>query len=346
MNGQLAVPLQLIEFCREEKVEVLLLQEPPLDSGRLHGFDFEGARVVMANGRDKAKAAIVILSDDIEVMAIRELTDRFFAVASIRKKGGKEITFISAYFKYSIPVMFFTDRLGHILGRIGEDAVIGADVNTHAEPWHSRRGNHNGWARGTKVVELIEDQDLKVHNMGGKPDTYDRQGIGSSSIDVTLSKGERLEEAIRGWDVMVGVTDSDHRIIRYRVGMSMGNPGEWDVKVRYNVRKANWDKFGEKLNQEVWDKRENLEGDLEIAAGTLVEVIQAAMKCSMPRSGRIGRKKPPWWDKDLEASKKRLLAYRSHDWKGEDRQEYRRIRNSHTYLVRGAKTRSWSLRRR
>jgi hypothetical protein len=107
MNGQLAVPLQLFEFFREEKVEVLLLQEPPLESGRLHGFDFEG---VMANGRDKAEASIVILSDDIEVMAIRELTDRYIAVATIRKKGGKEITMISAYFKYSIPVRFFTER--------------------------------------------------------------------------------------------------------------------------------------------------------------------------------------------------------------------------------------------
>lgn len=311
MNGQLAVPLQLLDYCRKRGVEVLLLQEPPIESGRLQGFDFEGARVVMENGREKAYSAIVILNLEIEVLAIREISDGYFSVATVRKKGGKEITLVSAYFKYSVPIGYFIDRLGSILGKVGEEVLVGADVNAHSDLWHSRRGNNNGQARGTMLVNLVEEFELTVHNREGQPDTFDRQGIGSSNIDVTFSRGEGLVEAIYGWKVIDGVTDSDHWILDYKVRLGRVGSYNWvDEKVRYKVRRANWERFQEKLNQGVWDNRNRLEGDIETAAGALVEVIQAAMKSSMPKAGRVGRLKPPWWDRVLEESKRGLLAFR------------------------------------
>lgn len=143
--------------------------------------------------------------------------NRFFAVANLRKGSGRPVNFVSAYFKYSISTQEFTRNLGHILERIRENVVIGADVNAHSSRWFSHPGNHSGQARGTRVVNLIDEKLLTIYNLEGNPDTYYREGIGSSNIDLTLTKGRDMERAISQWKVLVDLTESDHRMIEFKV---------------------------------------------------------------------------------------------------------------------------------
>lgn len=74
---------------------------------RLYGFEGEGARVILNNGRGKALAAIVVIDPELEVLEVRGLKDRFFAIATVRRKGERPLTLVSAYFKYSVPVTEF-----------------------------------------------------------------------------------------------------------------------------------------------------------------------------------------------------------------------------------------------
>jgi len=133
MISQRIVPVQLLDYYRSKGIEVLLLQEILVEGEeKIYGF-YEGQKVIFAKEKKKAKAAIVILSRELEMVVVRGETDRYIAVATVRKGRGKPSLFISAYFKCDVRVNLFTNRLGEILDRVGEDVVIGADVNAHSE---------------------------------------------------------------------------------------------------------------------------------------------------------------------------------------------------------------------
>lgn len=127
---------------------------------------------------------------------------------------------------------------------------------------------------------MIEDMDLRVQNVQGQPVTYARRGMGASNIDVTLSRSLGPGREIRGWTVIDVIMDSDHRLIKYEVvseritqtpGNSVGN------RVRYNVRKADWEKFRLHLNYEKGRLEDCMRGDIETAARNLTESIGRAM---------------------------------------------------------------------
>ncbi|CAI6375300.1 unnamed protein product [Macrosiphum euphorbiae] len=215
------VPDQILDYRRANGVEVLLLQEVPTSGNRLVGFDYSAVRTVLSCKEGSARAAIVVLNQDIEVVALKGLSDRHFAVASLRKRHGQAVVFVSAYFKYSIQTHIFTARLGGILDRIDQDVVIGADVNAHSPQRFSRPGNNTGSARGTHVESLIAEKHLTVNNQPGRLVTYERHGMGSSNIDVTLTRGGSLVNSVSEWDVL-DITDSDHRTIRFKIRIGSG----------------------------------------------------------------------------------------------------------------------------
>lgn len=342
VNGQALVSEQLLDYCQANGVEVLLLQEVLTSGGRLLGFDYSAAKVVLSCREGRAGAAIVVLSQDIEVVDLLGLGDRNLAVASLRKKHCRAVVFVSAYFKYSIPTQFFTSKIGRILDRVESDVVIGADVNAHSHLWFSRPGNLTAQVRGTRVEALIEEKHLTVHNRPGHLDTYERPGMGASNIDVTLTRGALLENAVTGWEVIDAVTDSDHRTIRYKIRVGSGPDGPTVGKSRFNVRKADWDRFRWVLTQEVNGRDETTEGGIGKQAMSLSSAVRRAMEASMPKTRKSVRMKPPWWDSGLSESKASLNNFRrTRDYKDSDRLEYRSLRNGHLRLVRRAKTASW-----
>lgn len=101
---------------------------------------------------------------------MESLMDRFFAAASVRKGSGRPIIFVSAYFKYNIPTLDFTSKLGLILDKAGSYVVLGADVIAHSALWFSGPNNKSSLSRGTHV-ERETDMGLMVHNRKGYPDT-------------------------------------------------------------------------------------------------------------------------------------------------------------------------------
>ncbi|KAL4101177.1 hypothetical protein QTP88_021197 [Uroleucon formosanum] len=341
MNGNHLVSEQILDYSRANGVEVLLLQEVPTSGNRLVGFDYGAVKTVLSCRDGSAGAAIVVLNQDIEVVDLQGLSDRYCAVASLRKGRGQAVVFVSAYFKYSIQTRIFTDRLGDILDRVNNDVVIGADVNAHSPQWFSRPGNNSGSARGTHVESLIAAKHLTVHNQPGRLDTYERPGMGSSNIDVTLTRGGSLTHSVSEWEVL-DVTDSDHRTIRFKIQVGSGLDGPSVGKSRFNVRKADWDRFRWVLAQKVYGDPETMAGGCGQAAESLTRALGLAMEASMPRSRKSVRIKPPWWDAGLKESKRRLNNFRrTKDYKVSDRDQFRVLRNEHLKKIRKAKMESW-----
>jgi len=92
------------------------------------------------------------------------------------------ITLVSAYFKYSMPTLDFIEKLRPILDS-EMHIIIGSDANGHSKLWHCQRKND----RDRQVDALIEDFDQRVSNSPQPISTYQREGMGESNIDVTLT---------------------------------------------------------------------------------------------------------------------------------------------------------------
>lgn len=91
-------------------VDVLLLHEPLLVGTRVSGVEVFLNGSVFCSERSSAGAAIVILYKSIKIVEVSHLMNRFLAIANMKKAVGKYITFVSAYFKYSIPTHFITTK--------------------------------------------------------------------------------------------------------------------------------------------------------------------------------------------------------------------------------------------
>lgn len=227
-----------------------------------------------------------------------DLSSQHVAVVKISRGSDTDaVTVVSAYFKYSMPTHNFTLKLRTVLDRESR-TVIGADVNGHSPLWYCGSTND----RGSLTVELIEDFDLTVVNQGSDLKTYDREGMGSSNIDVTLAS-PRTANLVRGWSVK-DVTDSDHNVLVYTVDLRTDR-GPREVSHRYNTKRADWAKIVSRL----CDRSAEIDrSTIDTHAGTLVSIIQSADADSMPKISTADRRagKQPWWTAELTTAKKAL----------------------------------------
>jgi len=178
VNRQRAASLQLRDFCIESSADIVLVQEPVMVNGAAYAF--EDCR--QAASGDNPGAVIVILDPRLRVIELSDLSSQYVTTVKIHRGSDREaITVVSAYFKYNMPTPWFIDKLRTVLNQESR-TIIGADVNGHSVLWHCPVRN----SRGLLVEELIEDFDLVVANEMGNIPTYEREGMGSSNVDVTL----------------------------------------------------------------------------------------------------------------------------------------------------------------
>ncbi|KAE9523199.1 hypothetical protein AGLY_016432 [Aphis glycines] len=165
MNGNSMVPDQILDYSRANGVEVLLLQEVLTSGERLIGFDYGAVKTVFSCRDGSAAAAIVVLNQDIEVVALQGLCDRYSAVASLRKRSGQAVVFVSAYFKYSIPTKgddsegedpksFRPVSLLPVLGKALEHLVC---TRLNEEIKDKMAEGQHGFRKGKSTITAIND---------------------------------------------------------------------------------------------------------------------------------------------------------------------------------------------
>lgn len=328
LNKSNVASLQLRDYCRVNNVDIVLAQEPVVQSGRVYGF--EECRQILHT--DTAGAAIIVLDDDLRVLTLGQFTHDYVIAIKI-SNGNETLTIVTAYFKYNMPTIRFVEILRPII-QGNPRTIIGADVNGHSVLWHSPDTND----RGQEVVDLINDFDLTVANKTGEIATYSREGMGTSNIDVTLLT-PLLAGEIRDWRVQ-DITDSDHRVLTYGVN-TRGNSSAVQAATRkYLVKKANWERYSQELirNQGHIDER-----SIEIHAIGIVEELTTAANASIPKGGcrkpRLG--KQPWWNLRLTELKNNLDRNRRLGQHIFNRPEYNRARNEYLREIRKAKMAAW-----
>lgn len=173
----------------------------------------------------------MVLNKDLRSIELAQFTNDFIVTAKISSHHEKSaITVVSAYFKYNMPTTSFTENLHQILATETR-ALIGA-----FQMWFCPTRND----RGRIVEELIEDHGLRVQNVPSPLKTYEREGMGASNIDVTLTTPS-IAQLVCKWTVL-DITDSDHNVLTLR-----NEPRTPASGYSYNTRMANWTKFVQQL---------------------------------------------------------------------------------------------------
>jgi len=262
VNRQQIASLQLRNYCDKTKTDIVLIQEPITKSGRTFGF--ENCR--QTGFSDNPGAVIVMLAPWLRAIELTALSSPYVAAVNITEGQNSNATIVSAYFKYNMPTSTFTEKLRTIL-ELEACTVIGADVNGHSTLWHCLTSNN----RGRFVEELIGDLDLTVVNKPTTLFTYDREGMGRSNVDVTMTSPTMKH-------LVSDITDSDHNVLSYTLGVR-GIRTTGPEPQRFNVSKSNWDRFTQSL---VGRKNEIDSSSISTRASTIITTLQKAPKDSMP----------------------------------------------------------------
>ncbi|KAL5239428.1 hypothetical protein ACI65C_006838 [Semiaphis heraclei] len=268
---QRAASLQLWDYCAQNKINIALIQEPVAQGGKIYGF--EDCRTVAA---DTPGAAIAIMDANIQAIELTQHNSTHIAAIKVGL-GSRTVILVSAYFKYSVPTHYFTEKLRTILEN-GNETIIGADTNGHSPRWYSADQNQ----RGRTVEDFIDDYDLRIINTPGNMETYARLGMGSSNIDVTLST-QATARGITNW-LVSDVTDSDHRLLSYTVDASMKTI---QGSKRFDTRRADCDSFSQKLAASVLSVHTS--AGINEHASTLTDTIIAATTKTIPLKERSCR---------------------------------------------------------
>ncbi|CAI6375958.1 unnamed protein product [Macrosiphum euphorbiae] len=270
------------------------------------------------------------MNNHIQVLSLEQFKTDYTVAVSIGTRE-QAIIVVSSYFKYSLPTNDFIEQLRPIFDR-EVNTIVGADVNGHSTQWHSSESNE----RGRQVENLAEDYLLHIVNLEGTLNTYDRPGMGSSNIDVTMITRGMIGQ-VTNWSV-TDATDSDHRVISFEAIMARPCPEPGNT--RYRTDKADWAKMTAYLASHVGDIDERT---VDSHADSLITLLKAAADLSIPRTRSAGR--PPgrqaWWSPELTTLKKTLERSRRLGQRVNEPETYRAHRNRYLAEIRKAKMASW-----
>lgn len=149
---------------------------------------------------------------------------------------------------------------------------------------------------------------LQVLNQPGHPSTFRNSRGFESNVDVTLAS-PGIAGACGDWRVIVGKTQSDHRIIGFDIVTNEAPPAELIRPV------ANWNTYVKNVEEMIRDlpelSREASVEEIETHVSQLTGLLKtAAAEASDPGETR-GRRRVMWWSSSLDRARRRLDKLRA-----------------------------------
>ncbi|XP_033251326.1 uncharacterized protein LOC117190356 [Drosophila miranda] len=175
--------------------------------------------------------------------------------------------------------------------RTDKDLLIGCDANAHHTQWGSTDTN----VRGESLFSFILNSNLFICNRGNDPTFIikNRQEV----IDLTLVSSKLLD-TIKSWRVLGDHSFSDDRYIETILSFDIPKPTDY-----INPRKANWEKYNTTLEELLPPNAPNCpntEDNLNRLVNRFTDACNKAFKAACPSTRPRGKKKPPWWSKQLD----------------------------------------------
>ncbi|KAJ8919751.1 hypothetical protein NQ315_006280 [Exocentrus adspersus] len=172
-----------------------------------------------------------------------------------------------------------------LVNSLPKPVIITGDFNGHHPMWGCASSNLNG----RTIVETLEDTRLIVLN-DGTPTRLTPPNQNPSAVDLTLSSSDIASRT--SWRVIKDSGMSDHfPILTY---LNHDQPQQEPTTTKRRLfKKANWNQFHDKINEQLTDA---IDSDYQ----SLFRIIEDAAEDTIPYAkNRINNRNPqPWWDED------------------------------------------------
>jgi hypothetical protein len=221
-------------------------------------------------------------------------------------------------------------------------SIVCGDFNAHHSWWNSRISNP---IRCSELIPWLERFNFELKNIEDLATFHRSNTENASIIDLTFAT-IAIESKVDNWYIdEEAYTGSDHEVIRFSINKdSENNPINSIKQERYNLDKANWEKFKESIlgeYTELAQKFQDLttESQLDSAAKSLELAIQKAADIAIPKRN-ISYHSKPWWNDEIDKSRERLSQKRR-VWKRiRDTQNHKAFlseRNKYFSIIKTAK---------
>ena len=237
-NSSLTLAENLETFYDPSIPHIVKIMEPLCSKkGKLLDIPKNYKCFIKSNTEQSPRAAILV-SENIEqkVMFHDSLTDRDNCTISIKDhKDPCKRQYINAnYLPYEEKVennllktiMEYTNETGNGL-------ITGSDTNCQSTLW----GNNKTNSRGKELETLLNDMNINIENTTYSP-TWQSRGM-QSTIDLTLTNGNAPN--ITNWQILQGVSESDHSYITYEIEHKK------NITDQPYSKKINWQLFEQSL---------------------------------------------------------------------------------------------------
>lgn len=344
-----AVIDQLRQTVQDMYIDILCIQEPYSYRNKITGMGISNKVISDTKTFTSAvvsktiKAAIVVTNPTYTVLKIEQFSNTHFACAEITV-ANHAFYIVNAYFQYSDKIEPYLEHLDKILAQLrNRKLILCFDANAYSNLWHSKETDD----RGEILEQFIAQHELYILNQESNITTFDNTH-GQSNIDITLANSTCYNR-IRAWKVHAGKTTSDHNLITFKVDapeIELQTPKE----NRFNIKKANWEKFTENLRSRNRDRvriQDTQNTNVNDLVHELEDIIKKACLNAIPLKTQF-LKSAPWWNINLtklrkqshDANRKLRLA------KGTTKEEqfkiqYNAARNRYNAQIRRSKNESW-----
>ena len=277
--------------------DIVLIQEPWMVGGKVSGLGSADYKLFVANAQGNIRTCI-LARKHLSVFLLHNFSNEDNTAVSLELRPAP-IRLLSSYMAYDREGPIPEDVARSLVSDCASNKIgliIGCDANAHHTQW----GSSNINARGELLLDYLLNTNLEIINRGNDPTFIikDRKEV----IDLTLVSHPLCDLTI-DWRVLNDHSFSDHRYIEFLLNLDHPNPIQFT-----NLRKTDWTKYRNILNKSIPESApEGPHSTVRLL--NLIDIFTnactSAWKASCPVVKPRGRKKPPWWNQNLNELRKR-----------------------------------------
>lgn len=236
MHHAKSATYNLAQFVVQNKIDILLLQDPYTVNDKIVGFPTHWT--IFSTPVELPLACIIVCSD-LPIFALTAATNKWCVTVFLDLGPGFYIS--SLYCTPSTCILDTISTLRMLYSSINiNHIIIGTDSNARSNTWYDRIEN----SRGKIFCEFIFEQNLSIINTISGPTFNSAQG--ESWIDLTLA-GNHAQAFIQNWSLVDNDMCSDHNAIYFEI---TSNKNILYTNCNgYNYKKADWNLFLNNLNE-------------------------------------------------------------------------------------------------
>lgn len=283
----------------EKNLDILCLQEPYYFKKQVRGYAAKSLRKVQPESCDYSWVAAVVRESRVEILQGLGDQDEHVMCFKVITEA-TEFYIINAYCQCSLPLEPILKKIEKILGIIkSNDVILTMDANSKSLTWFSGETDE----RGRILEEFLMSNNLYILNRPSEVSTFCRVNA-ESNIDITIA-GDTMVNRIKNWRVDSSCTTSDHNLILFELEEGLNSRKFLKKEKSYNIKKADWTKFYEELNNEFNDERikqlETLTPDTAIKKFN--KLLELCCSRTIPKI-KSGQNLVPWWSEELSELRK------------------------------------------